>query len=334
MDGIYQLSIAFIHWLQLLSPDLDSFMQGATFLGTIEFYIVFLPVIFWSVDKKLGLRMLFLLILTDFAATYFKQLLHQPRPYWIGDVKLLTEETSYGIPSSHASDSLAAWGLISYTLKKPWIWVFSMVLVFVIGLSRPYLSAHFPHDVLGGWLLGLVMLLVFLKYESRVQALWTRKDLNSQIMLGFLLSVGMILIGLLVLALISPYPDPIEWASFSTEARDVSRYITLGGFLFGVLAGLPLMKKHANFSTDGSGLQKAGRYILGMIGLFALYIGLDVLFALLAPDATLLGYILRFIRYTSVSFWAMFVAPWIFIKIGLAEGQMSAWKRAEVTPLS
>lgn len=333
MDNIYQLGIAFIQWLQQMSPDLDGFMKGVTFLGTIEFYIVFIPALYWSIDQTLGMRVLFMLILVDTPASYFKQLLHQPRPYWIGGVKALLEETSYGIPSSHASNTMAVWGLIAYTLKKSWMWVFAVVLVFLIGLSRMYLGVHFPQDVLGGWLLGLLMLFVFLKYESRLRKWWTQKAINMQILLGFLLSLGLILIGLLVLALISPYPDPPEWASFSTEARDVSHYITLGGFLFGILAGLPLMRRYANFNTRGSYFQKAGRYIIGMIGLFALYIGLDVLFALFAPDTSVVGYILRYIRYATVSFWATFLAPWVFIKIGLAEGQLNSWKRAEVKTL-
>jgi hypothetical protein len=160
-----------------------------------------------------------------------------------------------------------------------------------------------------------------------------KKTINNQILLGFLLSIALIMVGLLILALISVYPDPPEWADFALEARRVDHYITLGGFLFGILAGLPLMRKHANFHTKGSAFQKAARYILGMIGLFALYIGLDVLFALFAPDASPAGYTLRYLRYATVSFWAIFLAPWVFIKVGLAQSQISSLKRAEVKTL-
>ena len=63
MEGIYQFGIAFTQWLQGISPALDGFMRGITFLGTIEFYIIFIPAIFWSVNQALGLRILFILIL-------------------------------------------------------------------------------------------------------------------------------------------------------------------------------------------------------------------------------------------------------------------------------
>jgi len=319
MDGIYQFGISLIQGLQTMSPALDGFMEAVTFLGTIEFYILFIPALYWSVNQSLGLRVLFILILTDVPASSFKQLLHEPRPYWIGGVKAMGDEPSYGIPSTHASNTLAVWGLLAYTMKKSWMWTLSIVLILLIGLSRLYLGVHFPQDVLGGWLLGLIMLLLFLKYEGRFLAWWAQKTAGTQILLGFLSSAAVILIGMLVLALISGSPDPAEWAAFSTEAREIEHYITLSGFLFGAVAGTTWMGTYARFKMDGSALQKTGRYILGMIGLFAIYLGLDMFFALFAPDASLAGYILRYVRYALVSIWAVFGAPWVFIKIGLAE---------------
>ena len=319
MDGIYQFGITFTQWLQGISPTLDGFMRGITFLGTIEFYIIFIPALFWSIDQTLGLRVLFILILTDVPASYLKQLFHEPRPYWLGGVKAMGDEPSYGIPSTHASNTLAVWGLIAYTMKKSWMWVFTALLLLLVGLSRPYLGMHFPQDVLGGWLVGLVILLLYLKYEGRFLVWWAQKTVQTQIWLGFFSSMAFILIGVLVLAVISISPDPVAWASFSTEARDISHYLTLSGFFFGAVTGATLMRKYANFKMEGSPLKRFGRYVLGMIGLFAVYLGLDVLFALFAPDASLAGYILRYIRYTLVSLWAIFVAPWLFIKVGLAE---------------
>jgi undecaprenyl-diphosphatase len=32
-------------------------------------------------------------------------------------------------------------------------------MIFVIGLSRIYLGVHFPHQVLGGWAVGFVLLM-------------------------------------------------------------------------------------------------------------------------------------------------------------------------------
>jgi hypothetical protein len=52
-----------------------------------------------------------------------------------------------------------------------------------------------------------------------------------------------------------------------------------------------------------------------------IYYGLDFLFVLIAADETLTGYILRYLRYAIVTIWVMFLSPWIFLRIGLAERQ-------------
>jgi hypothetical protein len=69
-------------------------------------------------DKRFGMRALLILIFIDVVGSSFKILFHQPRPYWIDAVKELTQETSYGIPSTHASNSLAVAGDLAYRVKK------------------------------------------------------------------------------------------------------------------------------------------------------------------------------------------------------------------------
>jgi hypothetical protein len=79
------------------------------------------------------------------------------------------------------------------------------------------------------------------------------------------------------------------------------------------------MQKYAPFETKGSWAQRIGRYLLGIAGLLVIYLGLDLLFGLIAADATALGLVLRYIRYGAVTFWVMFEAPWVFLKLRLAE---------------
>jgi membrane-associated phospholipid phosphatase len=165
MNPIYESGIQFIQALQTLSPALDSLMKYISFLGTIEFYLLLIPFLYWAVSATLGFRVLLLLIGTDFLGIFFKQLLHQPRPYWVSDVQALAQETSYGIPSTHASDSLAVWGYLAYRLNKAWLWVLTGLVVLLIGISRMYLGVHFPTDVLGGWVLSLAAIFLLVKGE-------------------------------------------------------------------------------------------------------------------------------------------------------------------------
>jgi membrane-associated phospholipid phosphatase len=319
MNSIYDLGIQLIQALQTLSPALDTPMKFFTFLGTIEFYLIFIPLLYWVVDVQLGMRALLVLVSTDFLSASFKQLLHEPRPYWFGTVKQLGTDGSYGIPSSHSSDSLAVWGTLAYRLKRNWMWVVSILLVLLISFSRLYLGVHFPQDVLAGWLIGLVVVFIFARAEKRFMAWFCGFSDTGQIAIGFVISMIMLLIGKLILRMIAPISDPAAWAQFATEGRSPFQYITLSGALFGAIAGFVLMWRHARFQVKGAWWQRVGRYLLGIVGMLVFYLGLDMLFGLIAADATLVGYILRYIRYGMVTFWFAFGAPWVFLKLKLAQ---------------
>lgn len=321
MDSLYQFGINLIQSLQTLSPALDGFMQGITFLGRIEFYLIFIPFIYWSIDRRIGVRALLILIYTDFVAYSIKQLLHQPRPYWVGDVKALSAEPSYGVPSSHASNTLSVFGYLASHVKKNWFWAFVIVLILLIGLSRLYLGVHFPQDVLVGWLIGFTVLWGIAKWESKVRDWLDGKSIAVQIGLGFLDSLFIVLFGFIVRAFLNGMPDPASYSSYSADARTITHFFTLAGAAFGTYVGYALMRQHASFKAKGTWGKRIARYIVGIVGLLLVYYGLSQVFDLLAIDESTLGYILRYIRYGLVTFWATFLAPWVFLKTNLAEAE-------------
>ncbi|MGE5250996.1 MAG: phosphatase PAP2 family protein [Bacteroidota bacterium] len=324
METLQQLGIGLIQALQALSPALDGLMHSFTFLGKIEFYLIFIPFIYWAVDKRLGIRLLVLLITSNFMVSALKVLFHQPRPYWLGEVKGLAQEPSYGLPSSHASDTLSVWGYLAHHTKKAWMWIAAAVILLFIGISRTYLGVHFPHDVLFGWLLGAIWLLVFARSEKPLAAWANRQGLAGGVGLALVFSLMAIVVGGLVQMSVSGRTDPAEWSAFAVQARSPSYMFTLAGSLFGALAGYVLMKALAPFENSGSWLQRLARYLLGIVGVLLLYFGLDTLFSLIAPDQTVLGYALRYLRYAVLTLWTMFLAPWIFVKIGLARRTAAA----------
>lgn len=319
MGPLQELSIIIIQALQTFSPTLDAVMEFFTFLGRIEFYILLIALLYWVVDSKLGFRVFLILLSTDVVAASFKALLHQPRPYWVADVKELASEPSYGIPSSHASDSLAVWGYLIYHVRKNWFRVMAVILILMIALSRLYLGVHFLHDILGGWIIGALVLFIFIKYEGRIADWLGLHSKRYQIGFGFLLSLLIIITGFIIGALIAPTPDPERWADFSREARTLTHYFTLAGALFGGASGYVLMKEYAHFETGGTWIQQVGRYILGVLLVFIILFGLDGLFGQLAADESTLGYVLRYTRYGATTFWVIFGAPWVFLKLRLAK---------------
>lgn len=78
-------------------------------------------------------------------------------------------EHGYSFPSGHATLSMVGYGILVVLLARsrlpPLARVglvgVSAMLVLLIGLSRIYLGVHFPSDVLAGWVLGAVVVLVF-----------------------------------------------------------------------------------------------------------------------------------------------------------------------------
>lgn len=73
---------------------------------------------------------------------------------------------TFSFPSGHSSGSMIAFGLLAYIayskLPEPWNYVMGAVLLAVpifVGISRVYLGAHFPSDVMAGWTLGALALL-------------------------------------------------------------------------------------------------------------------------------------------------------------------------------
>lgn len=91
----------------------------------------------------------------------FKWLFARPRPS-----ALISYRTAEGssFPSGHAIGAVClylaiAW-IISVRLENPaakfGIWIFAILLVFLIGMSRAYIGVHYPTDVVAGFLAGAV----------------------------------------------------------------------------------------------------------------------------------------------------------------------------------
>lgn len=323
MDFLMELQISITLFLQNLGSWLTSPFVGLSFLATEPFFIVLMPLIFWSIDSLLGVRMAFMLVISGTFNSILKMLFHTPRPFWFDSrVQSLSQETSFGIPSGHSQNSISLFGIMAVTVRKKAFTIFLVVIIFLIGLSRIYLGMHFIHDVLTGWLFGILFLIIYLRLEMPAAKWITSKTLSMQILLSFLFSMVLILLSLATQSTSLSWQMPEEWVATAAitggaipNPFNIEGQITLAAVAFGFMSGLACWVKRFGLpKVKGSWLKRLLRYFVGIIGVFAIYLGLKVI---LPEEPLMLGLILRFLRYTLLGFWVSFLAPIVFKQLKL-----------------
>jgi membrane-associated phospholipid phosphatase len=323
MESILQGGIAFIAAFQSLGNWLNLPMQFFSFLGSKNFFLLILPVLYWCVNADLGIRVGAVLLFTGGVNDIFKLALHGPRPYWYSTlVKALSAETSFGVPSGHAQGATAIWGMLAARSKYPWAWPAAIFIILMIGLSRLYLAVHFPHDVLLGWLLGGLILWAFVRWWDALSAWLKQKSLATQIGLAFALSLALLVAGSAAFLSLQSWAMPTIWLENAKASGTAPDPITLGGTLtaagalFGLLAGQAWIKSRGGFDASGPSEQRAARFLLGLVGIVVFYLGLKAIFP---ADESLAAYILRYVRYVLLGLWIAAGAPYTFIRLKLAQ---------------
>jgi membrane-associated phospholipid phosphatase len=283
---------------------LDTFFKAITWLGNREAYLVILTLLYWCINRSWGIRLLVLSMLSSWFNEALKSLFDLPRPD-PNQVRQLVSEASFGFPSNHAqTGGVIVWGYLAAKLRRTWFSVLAVAMIFLIGLSRIYLGIHFPQDVIGGWILGIVVLLLWLRYEDRLAALWQGLPAQRQALLA--------VAGPLVLMFLMP-------------ADSASRYpnetgATLAGILIGAGLGSMLEARTVQFRVDGSLGRRVLRYLVGIALVGALYFGGGAL-----PELHPWGLdiAVRVLRYGLVGLTAVWLAPWLFVKLRLADSDLA-----------
>jgi membrane-associated phospholipid phosphatase len=325
MDILIQNGIDWIVAIQSLGSWLELPMEFFTFLGQENFFFLVLPLVYWSVDAQVGMRVALILATSNYLNSIVKLLFAAPRPYWVSPrVEPLSVENSFGIPSGHAQNAAALWGMMAEGAQKagkPWAWITALVLAFLIGFSRLYLGMHFVHDVVLGWLIGLAILFAFLLFWDPVATWLKTKTLVQQVIIAFVTSLLMIAVGLLSSAPLNAYILPVDWADNARRAGplpdpvSIEGIFTSTGTFFGLAAGMAWIASRGGYQASGPIEKRALRYVIGLIGIMILWFGLGQIFP---RGETLIPLLLRYIRYSLVGFWVTAGAPWLFFHFKLA----------------
>lgn len=300
-----------------------------SFLGTESFYLLVTPALYWCISASAGLRFGLYLSVSVGINAILKLAFHSPRPYWYDTrVAALSTETSFGIPSGHAQNSLVVWGSLAASIGKRWAWGAAIALSLLIGLSRIYLGVHFPLDVLVGWLVGGLLLWTLWKLEPRLLEWLHDKNLAVQIFAAFTASVLLIALAAIVRTALNGWEIPPSWIENARAANPDSEPIDPLGFsglianaavFFGLSVGALWLRRKGGFVVEGIWWQLLLRYAIGLLGVVVFWFGLGLLF----PDGeTAIHLILRYIRYTLVGLWVTGLAPLVFIQLRLSQPEL------------
>lgn len=156
----------------IMTNGLHPYVKVITELGGVVFTVV-LTLLIIIFSKKYRWFIAGNVVVTTLVNQIVKHIVRRPRP----SVLRLVEESGYSFPSGHSMVSVALYGIIVYTIYKnvknkyvKWISIVLLsLLVLLIGFSRIYVGVHYFTDVVGGFTLGLVVLIIYIDIYDKVK---------------------------------------------------------------------------------------------------------------------------------------------------------------------
>jgi undecaprenyl-diphosphatase len=112
-------------------------------------------------------------------SSVLKFLIERARPcHELANVHLLVGcGSGYSFPSSHAVNNFAGALVLSYFLPK-WTWAFFSFAA-LIAFSRVYVGVHYPSDVIGGAIIGLLIGVAVITTFRVFEEWWIRRKKSS-----------------------------------------------------------------------------------------------------------------------------------------------------------
>lgn len=168
------------------------------YFDTEYFFFLLIPIIWVGFSSKWGIRIFYLFSANAILNGFVKSLLGWPRPSQdIPELGLFHFKT-FGFPSGAAQTALLLGGLLIYYWKKRPMaaWTIASIYILVISFSRIYLGVHYPTDILGGWVIGLIVLILFILTIDPIEKFLASRGL----LFSFFLSLA------IPIAILGPFP--------------------------------------------------------------------------------------------------------------------------------
>ena len=159
--------------LRLRAEPLTRIMEILTNFGGAYMLIgLAIMITIFSKNKKTAFIIDLNLIIITIFNLILKNIIQRPRP----EGYRLIAESGYSFPSGHSMISMAFYGLLIYMIWKTMknkklrniICVLITILVILIGISRIYLGVHYASDVIGGFVVSIAYLIVYVSITKTI----------------------------------------------------------------------------------------------------------------------------------------------------------------------
>lgn len=149
-------------------------MKVVTWIGTVYGVGTIVVIGFIILSFKLRSRQQAFLLLGTVAGSIIlnsllKNVFQRDRP----TINIILEASGHSYPSGHAMMALAlystlafiAWHYVKTTTSRLALILFAILMILLVGMSRIYLGAHYPSDIVGGYVAsGLWVTIMFSIY--------------------------------------------------------------------------------------------------------------------------------------------------------------------------
>lgn len=292
----FSWEVSLMAWLQAHIGDTwISFMSFFSLFGEELPLILIVGFVYWSYDKKLGRKVGLIAIMGLIWNTMIKNIVMRRRPYFdhesINILRVVDSEADiydisaqgYSFPSAHSTNAVTVFGSLAVNLRKRWFTVIAIMIPLLTGISRFVVGAHYPTDVMAGWLLGLTSVVLVQMLQKRVSDTLT-------------------LYGILLLTIVPGF--------FYCTSAD---YFTAVGLLVGFMGGTLLDDYCVHYEDTSKPLFMVTRLLGGL----AVYLVLNAVLKMpfsseFLTDGNTAALMVRCIRYAIIAFVDFGVYPMLF----------------------
>lgn len=264
---------------EIRNTTLTLFFTSVSIMSETLFIFIFLAVLYWLYDKTKARRIAWFVLFNGVCNGVIKGIINMPRPFQLGVVRPIRIETATGssFPSGHTQTATAFWSGCYDVLRTRATKILAIIMVTLTAISRMYLGVHWPMDVIGAIIFGLI----FTYFASQLI------NENSEFTSTHIIVISSML---LIVLMVNVHEDLYK----------------IVASLWGFSLGSYLEQQYIQFEYVKKRRVQVVRLMIGLLGIVFIYVAMDKIFESIK--------LVEMIKYILICLWTTAGAPYIFKK--------------------